>query len=127
MAGQKFQTKEGAELFVSYAPFEDGVTLVKAVSKVMMTLRAAGAAGDQGSVTLALFADPDVYACYLRCAKAATYKGRHIEPALFDDATGAGESASRDLLEIFDTVVTYNHNRFFPRASSASKATSPAA
>jgi hypothetical protein len=124
MAGKEFKTKQGAALFVSHASFEDGVSLVKSVNRVMLDMKLFGQNGAE--VTMRLFGDAEVYACYLRCAEKATYNGRKINAALFEDVT-AGEGAGRDLLEIFDTVVHYNTARFFPVASSASSTPPPAA
>ncbi|MDD5301505.1 MAG: hypothetical protein PHS14_00235 [Elusimicrobia bacterium] len=124
MAGKELKTKGGATLFLSHAAFEDGLALTKAVNKVMLDLKLFGAEGSE--TTLRLFGDAEVYACYLRCAEKATYNGRKLEAALYDDPK-AGESASRDLLEVFDAIVHYNTSRFFPVASSASSTPSPAA
>jgi hypothetical protein len=124
MAGKEFKTQGGAALFVTHAAFEDGVALVKAVNKVILDLGLIGKTGLE--TTMRLFGDAEVYACYLRCAEKATYNGRKIDAKLFDDPK-AGEGASRELLEIFDTVVHYNNSRFFPAASSASSTPSKAA
>ena len=125
MAGKDITTKGGAKLFVSHAAFEDGLALVKAVNKVMLDQKLFGAPPGP-ETTLRLFGDAAVYACYLTCAEKATYNGRKLDAALFDDPK-AGEAASRDLLEVFDAIVHFNTSRFFPLASSASSTPLPAA
>ena len=126
MASKEITTKGGAKLFVSHAAFEDGLALVKSVNRVMLDQKLFGAAGAGAETTLRLFGDAEVYACYLKCAEKATYNGRKLDSALFDDPK-AGEEASRDLLEVFDAIVHHNTYRFFPLASSASSAPPPAA
>ena len=123
MAGKEFTTQSGAKLFVTQAPFEQAVALNKAVIKAMLDSGLFGKPGPE--VTMRLFIDQSVADAYAPCASSATYNGRKLDAALFDDPK-VGEQASRDMLEIFDTIVAYN-SRFFPTASSASKAQSPAA
>ena len=123
MASKEIKTASGAKLFVCHAAFEDGLALVKSVNRVMLDQKLLGTKGPEA--TLRLFGDAEVYACYLKCAEKATYNGRKLDAALFDDPK-AGEAASRDLLEVFDAVVHHNTQRFFPLASSASSAQHPA-
>jgi hypothetical protein len=124
MASKEITTKSGAKLFVCHAAFEDGLALVKSVNRVMLDQKLFGGSGAE--TTLRLFGDSEVYACYLKCAEKATYNGRKINAELFDDPK-AGESAGRDLLEVFDSIVHHNTSRFFPLASSASSAQPPVA
>ena len=124
MASKEITTKSGSKLFVCHAAFEDGLALVKAVNSVMLDQKLFGSQGAE--TTLRLFGDQEVYACYLKCAEKATYNGRKLDAHLFDDPK-AGEAACRDLLEVFDNIVHHNTARFFPVASSASSAQSPAA
>ena len=124
---KEVRTSEGAKLLINYAPFEEGLALAKAVNQVMLDRGLFGVDGKPSpEAALRLFNDPAVYELYLRCAKKAEYNGRHVDEKLFDDPK-AGESASRDILEIFDEIVSFNVSRFFPKASSASKVPSPAA
>ena len=126
MASKEITTKGGAKLFISHASFEDGLALVKSVNRVMLDQKLFGAAGAGPETTLRLFGDPEVYACYLKCAEKATYNGRKLDASLYDDPH-AGEAASRDLLEVFDNIVHHNTSRFFPLASSALRTQPPAA
>jgi hypothetical protein len=126
MAGKEFKTKGGASLFVSYVGFEDGVEMAKAVNRVAMDSKLLGNQDRKLELTLRLFGDAEVYQRFMAAAKAATYNGKKVDAALFDDPK-AGEAASADLLEIFDTIVDFNIARFFRGASSASSATPPAA
>ncbi len=124
MAGKEITTQGGAKLYMSHASFEDGLALVKAVNKVML---AHGLFAQPGAeTTLRLFGDADVFAAYMRCAQKSTYNGRKVDAELFAN-TDAGDAAAKEILEIFDAIVHFNTSRFFPVASSASKATSPAA
>lgn len=124
MAGKEIATKSGAKLFMSYGGFEDGLALVKAVNRVMLDQKLFG--GDAFETTLRLFGDAQVYAGFLRCAEKATYDGRKVNAELFAN-TDAGDKAAKDILEVFDSVVSYNTSRFFPDASSASSTPPPAA
>ena len=121
------KTKEGAKLEINYAEFADGLELAKATNQVMLDQRLFGTDGKASpEAILRLFNDPAVYACFQKCVRKATYNGMNIDEKLFDDPK-MGESASRDIIEIFDEVVFFNVGRFFPNASSASRATSPTA
>ena len=124
MASKEIKTASGAKLFVCHAAFEDGLALVKAVNRVMLEHKLFGSKDPE--TTLYLFGDAEVYACYLKCAEKSTYNGRKVNAELFAN-NDAGDAASREILEIFDTIVAHNTSRFFPVASSVSSAPSPAA
>jgi hypothetical protein len=124
MASKDIKTASGAKLFVCHAAFEDGLALVKAVSRVMLEKKLFGAPAAE--TTLHLFGDAAVFACYQKCAEKSTYNGRKINAELFAN-NDAGDSASNEILEIFDAIVAHNTSRFFPVASSVSSAPSPAA
>jgi hypothetical protein len=121
MEGKEFKLKNGATLIVSYAPFEDGCALFKAVSECLRKNNIQNNSIESaGSV---LFCDPDVYRLTFVCAKKAIYRGRKIDASLFDD-NQLGAEASSSLLEIFSTILSFNIERFLPVASSALEAIS---
>jgi hypothetical protein len=113
--GKEFVLKDGNKLFVTRASFGECCDLFKSVSEC---LRKNGLQhSDLDSAAIVLFCDPEVYRLTFICAKKAIYKGRKIDASLFDDNT-IGEAASAALLEIFFIILSFNIERFFPKASS---------
>lgn len=112
----EFKLKSGNTLVVSMAAFEDGNALRKSVLRIMTK------SGMQGfedeSAVQQLLCDDDVERNVFICAKAATYAGAKVDPALFDDPK-LKEDARGDYFEIVSRVMGVNLNPFFRTASSS--------
>lgn len=106
-----FVLKSGAKLTVSMAPFAVG----NKIKKIFLL---------SGKSDVDLLTNEALEEQFWLAAQSAIYEGAKINQSLFDDLK-LGLQAKRDYAEIFNNIVQFNLEPFFPAAANSGSSTQP--